>query len=194
MEAEGPPQLVVPDAPEPEAEEEQFQEVLPPAGFDPLAKLPHRGELNPTDDQRRLVREMAVWGVPYQDIAQHIINPNTKKPIDRSTLTRNFREELDAGTAEANVKLASVGYLQAVGWPAEYDHEGNLIRPYQPPVPMMTKWQQAVRLGYKEKMVVEQEQTHTTESVAAALSNMTYDDMLQLREILQRTRKLDDKR
>jgi hypothetical protein len=53
----------------------------------------------PTDEQRRTVKAMAGFGVPQDDIAKHI-------EIDPKTLRRHFRRELDAGTLEANAKVA----------------------------------------------------------------------------------------
>lgn len=53
----------------------------------------------PTDEQRRLVRALAGFGVPQDDIAGHI-------GIDATTLRRRFREDLDRGMTEANAKVA----------------------------------------------------------------------------------------
>ncbi|MGE4048655.1 MAG: hypothetical protein AB7F35_27630 [Acetobacteraceae bacterium] len=53
----------------------------------------------PTDEQRRMVRAFAGFGVPQPDIATHL-------GIDPKTLRRNFREELDRGLIEANAKVA----------------------------------------------------------------------------------------
>ncbi len=53
----------------------------------------------PTDEQRRLVRALAGFGVPQDDIARHI-------DIDPTTLRRRFREDLDRGMTEANAKVA----------------------------------------------------------------------------------------
>jgi hypothetical protein len=55
--------------------------------------------LEPTDEQRRLVRAMAGFGVPQEDIATHL-------EIDAKTLRKHFRQELDRGTIDANVKVA----------------------------------------------------------------------------------------
>lgn len=53
---------------------------------------------DPSDEQRRLVRMMAGFGVPQPDIAAHL-------EIDPKTLRKYFRQELDRGTIEANVKV-----------------------------------------------------------------------------------------
>lgn len=161
--------------------------VLPPTDFGDARN--HDGiTLQFTDAQRTLVKELATWGVPFKDICRQIINPNTGRPIDISTLHRGFPDEIADGVAEANMKIAHSAYMQAVGWPAEFDEQGNQVRQAQAPIPQMTKWQTQVKLGYKETVVVEQDNNQTTEKLAKALSNLSYDDMLQLREIMQRTR------
>src|SRR3954454_21920746 len=55
--------------------------------------------VEPSDEDRRLVRAMAGFGVPQTDIATHL-------RIDPKTLRKHFRDELDRGTVEANVKVA----------------------------------------------------------------------------------------
>jgi hypothetical protein len=53
----------------------------------------------PTDEQRRLVRALAGFGVPQDDIAKHL-------DIDPKTLRKHFRSDLDRGALEANAKVA----------------------------------------------------------------------------------------
>ena len=53
----------------------------------------------PTDEERRMVRALAGFGVPQDDIAGHI-------GIDPTTLRRRFRDDLDRGMTEANAKVA----------------------------------------------------------------------------------------
>src|SRR3954454_24564648 len=55
--------------------------------------------VEPSDEDRRLVRAMAGFGVPQTDIATHL-------GIAPKTLRKHFRDELDRGTVEANVKVA----------------------------------------------------------------------------------------
>ena len=52
-----------------------------------------------TEEQRRLVRAFAGFGVPQEDIARHI-------GCEPKTLRRHFREELDRGSLEATAKVA----------------------------------------------------------------------------------------
>jgi hypothetical protein len=53
----------------------------------------------PTEEQRKLVKTLSGFGIPQEDIAQFI-------GIEPKTLRRRFREELDRGMIEANVKVA----------------------------------------------------------------------------------------
>lgn len=53
----------------------------------------------PTDEQRRLVKVMSGFGIPQQDIASQI-------GVDAKTLRKHFREELDRGMTEANMRVA----------------------------------------------------------------------------------------
>ena len=56
-------------------------------------------EYEPTEDDRRMVRAMAGFGVPQDTIGTHF-------DIDPKTLRKHFRRELDRGMIEANVKVA----------------------------------------------------------------------------------------
>ena len=53
----------------------------------------------PTAEQRRLARAMAGLGLPQEQIAFLL-------EIDPKTLRKHFRDDLDRGMAEANVKIA----------------------------------------------------------------------------------------
>ena len=53
----------------------------------------------PTAEQRRMVRAFSGLGVQQEEMADHL-------GIDSNTLRKHFREELDRGTVEANVKVA----------------------------------------------------------------------------------------
>jgi len=61
----------------------------------------------PTDEQRRLVKAMASFGVPHDDIAVVV-------RCSPPTLRKRFREELDVATIEANARVAQCLYQQAV--------------------------------------------------------------------------------
>ena len=55
--------------------------------------------IDPTDEDRRLVRAMAGFGVPQDQIALHL-------EIDAKTLRKHYRRELDQGSIEATTKVA----------------------------------------------------------------------------------------
>lgn len=163
-----------------------------------IDRPPHRigvvdGKLYFTPSQRERVREMAQYGVPFKSICQHILNPNTGKPIDRSTLADSFRDELDAGMAIADHAIAKTSFMQAVGMPAEYDEAGKLLREEVPAVPMMTKWLTQSRLGFKDTVVVENSVSALdAEAIGKAFANLSYEDLIKVREIAKRTREGGD--
>lgn len=57
------------------------------------------GLFEPTQEQRRLARAMAGLGLPQDQIALLL-------EVDPTTLRKHFRDDLDRGMAEANVKIA----------------------------------------------------------------------------------------
>ena len=61
---------------------------------------------DPNDEQRRTVKALAAVGVPQEAIAGYI-------DIDAKTLRKHFRQELDHGTLEANVKVAQTLFSMA---------------------------------------------------------------------------------
>ena len=68
---------------------------------------PHTAKLyRPTDDQRRQVLTMTGFGLRQEDIA-------TALQIDKKTLHKHFRRELDMGMIEANVRVAQALYTNA---------------------------------------------------------------------------------
>jgi hypothetical protein len=67
-----------------------------------------RPKLNPTDDQRRLVKLLAARGIQHEEIALMV---NIRSP---KTLRKFFREELDRGTTEAKANILGVLYKEAM--------------------------------------------------------------------------------
>ena len=61
--------------------------------------MPYGVPYVPTDEQRRLVKAMAGYGVPHEGIAVML-------EIDPKTLRRHYRQELDRGSVEATAKVA----------------------------------------------------------------------------------------
>lgn len=68
--------------------------------------MPGRKPFTPTDEQRRLVKAMAGYGVPHDDIALVV-------KCSPPTLRKWFRHELDVATIEANARVAQTLYQQA---------------------------------------------------------------------------------
>ena len=63
-----------------------------------------RPTLNPTDEERRLVKSLAAFGVPQEQIARRVGIRSVK------TLRKHFREELDEGSLDANSTVAKTLY------------------------------------------------------------------------------------
>jgi hypothetical protein len=57
-----------------------------------------RPRLNPTEDQRRMVKTMTAMGAKQEDVAARIGVRSQK------TLRKHFRKELDQGGSEANMR------------------------------------------------------------------------------------------
>jgi hypothetical protein len=68
--------------------------------------MPGRKPFIPTDEQRRMVRAMAGYGVPHGDIALVV-------RCSAPTLRKHFRQELDVAAIEANARVAQTLYQQA---------------------------------------------------------------------------------
>lgn len=66
-----------------------------------------RPKLNPTDEQRLLVKNLAAVGVRQEQIARKIGIRSAK------TVRKYFREELDFGAMEANASVAAALYKNA---------------------------------------------------------------------------------
>ena len=66
-----------------------------------------RPMINPTAEQRLLVKSLAGVGVKHEDIARKV---GIRSP---KTLRKHFREELDLGAMEANYTVAQALYKEA---------------------------------------------------------------------------------
>ena len=86
----------------------------------------------PTDEQRRMTRAMAGFGVPHDDIARVV-------RCSPPTLRKWFRHELDVATIEANARVAQTLFQQATT-------PGNIAA--------SIFWLKA-RAGWREKQAVE---------------------------------------
>jgi hypothetical protein len=67
-----------------------------------------RPRLQPTNEQRRLVKSLAACGVPQVQIARKVGVRSEK------TLRKHFREELDCGATEANYNVAQSLFKAAI--------------------------------------------------------------------------------
>ncbi len=95
-----------------------------------MSRLP----FTPTNEQRRMVRAMAGYGVPQDDIA--VVLRCTSR-----TMRKWFRDELDVAAIEANARVAQTLYQQATT-------PGNIA--------VTIFWLKA-RAGWREKQQVEVE-------------------------------------
>jgi len=89
----------------------------------------HFKEFVPTDEQRALVKGFAAVGLPQAQIATYL-------DIDKVTLLKYFRSELDKGMIEANTQIGKILYQKALG--------GNIAA--------AIFWAKA-RMGWSEKIV-----------------------------------------
>ena len=63
-------------------------------------------EFVPTPEQRKMVKTMAAFGIPQLDIASAV-------GISDRTLRKAFREELDRGVIDANLRVAETCFRMA---------------------------------------------------------------------------------
>lgn len=64
-------------------------------------------KFKPTDEDRKMVAQMAAVGIMQESIARVI-------GIDPKTLRKHFREELDTSAAKANAKVGGTLYNKAI--------------------------------------------------------------------------------
>jgi hypothetical protein len=78
-----------------------------------------RTPFKPTDEQRMQVSIMASCGFPHELMVERIINHQTGRPIDKKTLYKAFRVELDQGLEQANAMVAQSLFKKAIGTSAQ---------------------------------------------------------------------------
>jgi hypothetical protein len=66
-----------------------------------------RPTIQPTDEQRRLAKSLAAFGIPQEKIAQRLGIRSLK------TLRKYYRDDLDAGALEANFAVIKTMYSMA---------------------------------------------------------------------------------
>ncbi|MCK5445216.1 MAG: hypothetical protein KAI73_06295 [Rhodospirillaceae bacterium] len=92
-----------------------------------MAKKPGQPAFKPTEEQHKIVEQMAAVGIPHEGIAAVI-------GIDDKTLRKHFRATLDTASVKANAKIGGTLYNKAVG--------GDTTAAI---------WWSKARMGWKEK-------------------------------------------
>lgn len=72
-----------------------------------------RPPFSPSDDQRKLVEQLAAFGIPHEQML-HFVHDKSGKEIALNTLKKHFRNELDTGRVKANVKIAQSLFKKAM--------------------------------------------------------------------------------
>lgn len=122
--------------------------IPPPASLVKAGKATMRiGWSGFTKEQRKIVTELATWGVPQLHICNHI-RGETGRTISVDSLRIHFADELIEGRRIAHMNLARCIYQTAIGGDAEYDKAGNLIRPFRYPNSTLLIFLSRVRLRY----------------------------------------------
>lgn len=67
----------------------------------------------PTAEQRETVQTLVAYGIPQDDICLLIKNPRTDAPIDKVTLEKHFRQEIDTAASLANAKVVGALFKKA---------------------------------------------------------------------------------
>ena len=88
----------------------------------------------PTERDRELVTSLSGFGIPQEQICRLVKNPHTKRGIDKHTLQRHFRAELDDGIATANSQVAGACFKAAIAGDAA-----------------MIKWYMMNRMGWTNR-------------------------------------------
>ncbi|SDR17420.1 hypothetical protein [Paraburkholderia tuberum] len=71
-----------------------------------------RPSFNATNDQRKLVEQLAAFGIPQEDMVMLVLDSN-EKPISVPTLRKHFRKELTEGLVKANTAVAQALFKKA---------------------------------------------------------------------------------
>ncbi len=74
-----------------------------------------RPSYQPTPEHKKMVSTLCGFGVPVDDICKVIENPSTGRPIDKKTLYKYYKNELDTGHIKANSKVAGNLFNIATG-------------------------------------------------------------------------------
>jgi hypothetical protein len=130
------------------------QRKSPKTGPEPKrVKTGGRQKFEPSDEQRRIVKGGAGFGVAHRILCRMIFDPKSGQPIDAKTLRLHFRRELDEGMANAHFNVGKSLYDQAVGIPKMKD--GVQTGWISTPVPVAAIWFSKAQMGWTEKVKLE---------------------------------------
>ena len=100
-----------------------------------------------------MVKAMAGYKIPVDEMTLMIINPATKRPISKVTLFKHFPEELKTGFVNMKMRLMAATYRNALGeikvnedGKTEVVREGNVTAQI---------WLGKTMLGMREKLDIE---------------------------------------
>lgn len=118
----------------------------------PKLTLKPRGGVSfePTDEQRKFVELAVTNGASHWQISRMLENPHTGKSISVGTLEKIFADELKTGHVRQRLATSQAIFKQAVGAPAEYDEDGNMLYPPQAPSLPAAIWYEKSRFGLRE--------------------------------------------
>lgn len=107
-----------------------------------------RKKLQPTDLQRKQVEKLKLRGLTDREICEIVF---VEKPISVDTLRRHFKPELDRAAIFADAEVVTSLYIQAVGAPAVYDHQGRVLRREVHRVPAVGIFWTKARLNWSDQ-------------------------------------------
>jgi hypothetical protein len=67
----------------------------------------------PTKTDVMVVRALLLCGVPLLNICQHVVNPETGKPISYATLSKTFKKEISTAVDHCNARVVANLYRLA---------------------------------------------------------------------------------
>lgn len=153
----------------------------------------------PSDEQRRLVRDLATWGLPQNQIRFHIINPVTGRAVGDKTFSHYFMDEITAGLLAGDSDTVRMLHTQMVGRDPvfmtdpetgdfKYDEKGRpiLLRKELQPNVAAAIFKSKVRPGValRETMIVEHTKSAANQ-LYDKLKDLPRERLYQLRELLR---------
>lgn len=129
-----------------------------------------RPKFKPSAEQREQVRLMAACGIPEDEMVILFINPQTSKPITAKTLRANFREELDRGLLQSNLKVVGSLFKNATTPTKIYPHGNPILQIFW--AKCRLRWNQdRGRMGLGESEVVAPVHPMLDDGAAVVLNN-----------------------